>query len=38
MPTLFVNATKCEYQMETLGDIYIKFVGQRKSISAHKFK
>jgi hypothetical protein len=38
MPTLFVNAPECEYQIKALGDIYIKFVGQRKSISANQFK
>ena len=38
MPTLFVPPAKCEYQMEALGDIYIKFVVQRKSILANQFK
>jgi hypothetical protein len=38
MPTLFATPAKCEYQIEAQGDIYIKFVGQRKSISANQFK
>jgi hypothetical protein len=37
MSSLLVN-TECEYQMESLADIYIKFVVQRKSSLANQFK